>query len=107
VSPWTKDLVLTDAFRAPLAEVFKLLEVIRNYQLENRWAHCPLIHVNHHIICIETQAVSVFWLAVPGQYVMKIISLLGLMLSYVAAAVILLVSLTFHINKVMVMTIPC
>lgn len=36
VSPWTEDLVLTDAFRAPLAEVFKLLEVIRNYQLENR-----------------------------------------------------------------------
>jgi hypothetical protein len=36
VSPWTEDLVLTDAFRAPLVEVFKLLEVIRNYQLENR-----------------------------------------------------------------------
>jgi hypothetical protein len=36
VSPWTEDLLLTDAFRAPLAEVFKLLEVIRNYQLENK-----------------------------------------------------------------------
>jgi len=38
VSPWTEDLVLTDAFRAPLAEVFRLLELIHNYQLENRYA---------------------------------------------------------------------
>lgn len=32
VSPWTDDMILTDAFRAPLAEVFRLLEVIQNYQ---------------------------------------------------------------------------
>ncbi|KAG8228658.1 hypothetical protein J437_LFUL008309 [Ladona fulva] len=32
VMPWTNDLILTDAFRAPLAEVFDLLEIIRNYQ---------------------------------------------------------------------------
>ncbi|XP_063231759.1 sterol regulatory element-binding protein cleavage-activating protein [Bacillus rossius redtenbacheri] len=35
VSPWADDLVLTDAFRAPLAEVFKLVEIIRNYQQDN------------------------------------------------------------------------
>uniref|UniRef100_A0A1B6CPD3 Sterol regulatory element-binding protein cleavage-activating protein n=1 Tax=Clastoptera arizonana TaxID=38151 RepID=A0A1B6CPD3_9HEMI len=35
VSPWTDDLYLTDAIRAPLAEVFKLLEVIQNYQQPN------------------------------------------------------------------------
>lgn len=36
VSPWTDDMMLTDAFRAPLAEVFRLLEVIQNYQGSNR-----------------------------------------------------------------------
>ncbi|XP_065216116.1 sterol regulatory element-binding protein cleavage-activating protein [Planococcus citri] len=35
VSPWTEDLLLTDAFRSPLAESFKLTEIIRNYQLNN------------------------------------------------------------------------
>ncbi|GLH11360.1 F-box/WD repeat-containing protein 7 [Gryllus bimaculatus] len=37
VCPWTKDMMLTDAFRAPLSEVFKLLEVIQNYQHENSY----------------------------------------------------------------------
>lgn len=32
VLPWEKDLVLTDAFRAPLFEVFKLLEIISNHE---------------------------------------------------------------------------
>ncbi|XP_054271772.1 sterol regulatory element-binding protein cleavage-activating protein [Macrosteles quadrilineatus] len=36
VFPWTEDLKLTDAFRAPLAEVFPLLEAIQNYQDPNR-----------------------------------------------------------------------
>lgn len=37
VFPWTEDLKLTDAFRAPLAEVFPLLEAIQNYQDQNRY----------------------------------------------------------------------
>ncbi|RZF42925.1 hypothetical protein LSTR_LSTR017354 [Laodelphax striatellus] len=36
VSPWSDDFLLTDAYRAPLAEVFSLVEVIHNYQHENR-----------------------------------------------------------------------
>lgn len=32
VSPWSESLYLWDAFRAPLQEVFKLLEVVRNYE---------------------------------------------------------------------------
>lgn len=36
VVPWTKDLLLTDAYRAPLYEVFKLLEIVRNHEDENR-----------------------------------------------------------------------
>ncbi|KAI5700000.1 hypothetical protein M8J76_009773 [Diaphorina citri] len=35
VSPWTKDLILTDAIRAPMAESFKLVELISNYQDKN------------------------------------------------------------------------
>lgn len=32
VHPWSSDLQLVDAFRAPLYEVFKLLEIIRNHE---------------------------------------------------------------------------
>ncbi|XP_057319656.1 sterol regulatory element-binding protein cleavage-activating protein [Microplitis mediator] len=32
VVPWADDLALSDAFRAPLYEVFNLLEIIQNYQ---------------------------------------------------------------------------
>nr|XP_018911050.1 PREDICTED: sterol regulatory element-binding protein cleavage-activating protein [Bemisia tabaci]XP_018911059.1 PREDICTED: sterol regulatory element-binding protein cleavage-activating protein [Bemisia tabaci] len=35
VAPWTNDLMLMDAFRPPLAEAFKLLEIVENYQHEN------------------------------------------------------------------------
>ncbi|KAJ9574024.1 hypothetical protein L9F63_008550, partial [Diploptera punctata] len=47
VAPWTDDLVLTDAFRAPLAEVFKLLEAVQNYQHEN--SSKSLSHVCLHV----------------------------------------------------------
>lgn len=30
--PWNEELKLGDAFRAPLQEVFRLLETIRNHQ---------------------------------------------------------------------------
>lgn len=36
VHPWVDNLVLSDAFRGPLAESFKLVEIIRNYQLNNK-----------------------------------------------------------------------
>ncbi|XP_060850773.1 sterol regulatory element-binding protein cleavage-activating protein isoform X2 [Rhopalosiphum padi] len=36
VTPWLDNLVLSDAFRGPLAESFKLVEIIRNYQLDNK-----------------------------------------------------------------------
>lgn len=32
--PWNNDMILTDAFRGPLYEVFKLLELVRNHQDE-------------------------------------------------------------------------
>ncbi|KAK6639923.1 hypothetical protein RUM43_008200 [Polyplax serrata] len=35
VSPWLKELIVSDAFRAPLYQVFPLLETIRNFQPEN------------------------------------------------------------------------
>uniref|UniRef100_A0A1B6K5Y5 SCAP N-terminal domain-containing protein n=1 Tax=Homalodisca liturata TaxID=320908 RepID=A0A1B6K5Y5_9HEMI len=35
VFPWTEEMELTDAYRAPLAEVFPLLEAIQNYQDSN------------------------------------------------------------------------
>jgi len=37
VTPWMDNLDLSDAFRGPLAESFKLVEIIRNYQLENKY----------------------------------------------------------------------
>lgn len=33
VLPWNRDLIVTDAYRGPLAEIFKLIEVIRNHQV--------------------------------------------------------------------------
>lgn len=32
VLPWSDEMQLMDAFRAPLYEVFKLLEIVRNHQ---------------------------------------------------------------------------
>lgn len=34
VIPWKKNLLLTDAYRAPLHEIFKLLEIVRNHEDE-------------------------------------------------------------------------
>ncbi|XP_037940962.1 sterol regulatory element-binding protein cleavage-activating protein [Teleopsis dalmanni] len=34
VLPWTEDMHLMDAFRAPLYEVFRLLEIVRNHESE-------------------------------------------------------------------------
>lgn len=36
VIPWKKNLLLTDAYRGPLYEIFKLLEIVRNHEDENR-----------------------------------------------------------------------
>lgn len=37
VIPWKKELQLKDAYRAPLYEVFKLLEIVRNHEDEARY----------------------------------------------------------------------
>lgn len=36
VIPWKSDMLLTDAFRATLHEIFKLLEIVRNHEDEAR-----------------------------------------------------------------------
>lgn len=54
VCPWTKDMLLTDAFRAPLSEVFKLLEVIHNYQHEN--SSKTLSHLCLHVEAVKTKS---------------------------------------------------
>uniref|UniRef100_A0A182W1M5 Sterol regulatory element-binding protein cleavage-activating protein n=1 Tax=Anopheles minimus TaxID=112268 RepID=A0A182W1M5_9DIPT len=36
VVPWEDDLLLTDAFRGPLYEVFKLVEIIRNHEDQSK-----------------------------------------------------------------------
>ncbi|XP_034230725.1 sterol regulatory element-binding protein cleavage-activating protein isoform X1 [Thrips palmi] len=56
VSPWNDNLVLTDAFRGPLSEVFKLLENIRNYELENRSR--SLSHVCLHVEAVKSRYTS-------------------------------------------------
>lgn len=43
VTPWVDDLVSSDAFRGPLAESFKLVEILRNYQLENKYVSNKLL----------------------------------------------------------------
>ncbi|XP_050301883.1 sterol regulatory element-binding protein cleavage-activating protein [Anthonomus grandis grandis] len=47
VLPWEPDLILGDAFRAPLYESFKLLDIVRNY--EDGESHKTLGHVCLHI----------------------------------------------------------
>lgn len=51
VLPWNKDLVLTDAFRGPLFEVFKLLEIINNHEtnvtLSNLCLHVENVKRSH------------------------------------------------------------
>lgn len=37
VIPWKKNLLLTDAYRGPLHEIFKLLEIVRNHEDEMRY----------------------------------------------------------------------
>lgn len=48
--PWGPDLALGDAFRAPLYEAFKLLEVVRNYQNED-----SLKSLGH--VCLHVEAI--------------------------------------------------
>ncbi|CRK90733.1 CLUMA_CG004425, isoform A [Clunio marinus] len=51
VLPWSKDLTLTDAFRGPLFEVFKLLEIINNHEtnvtLSNLCLHVENVKRSH------------------------------------------------------------
>ncbi|KAJ6645206.1 Sterol regulatory element-binding protein cleavage-activating protein, partial [Pseudolycoriella hygida] len=47
VLPWKKDLILTDAFRGPLHEIFKLLEIVRNHEDEE--SKTTLAHICLHV----------------------------------------------------------
>ncbi|XP_017777723.1 PREDICTED: sterol regulatory element-binding protein cleavage-activating protein isoform X2 [Nicrophorus vespilloides] len=51
VVPWTDSLAIGDAFRAPLYEAFKLLDVVRNYQDPNSLK--TLGHVCLHVESIK------------------------------------------------------
>ncbi|XP_050081317.1 sterol regulatory element-binding protein cleavage-activating protein [Anopheles maculipalpis] len=46
VVPWEEDLLLTDAFRGPLYEVFKLVEIIRNHEDQSK---TTLSHLCLHV----------------------------------------------------------
>ncbi|XP_065077845.1 sterol regulatory element-binding protein cleavage-activating protein [Ochlerotatus camptorhynchus] len=46
VVPWEEDLQLTDAFRGPMYEVFKLIEIIRNHEDESK---TTLSHLCLHV----------------------------------------------------------
>ncbi|GIX67768.1 sterol regulatory element-binding protein cleavage-activating protein, partial [Caerostris extrusa] len=39
VSPWKSDLILIDAFRAPLSIAFQINELLRNHQIYQRTAN--------------------------------------------------------------------
>ncbi|KAG4069729.1 hypothetical protein HA402_008567 [Bradysia odoriphaga] len=47
VLPWKEDLILTDAFRGPLNEIFKLLEIVRNH--EDQESKTTLAHICLHV----------------------------------------------------------
>lgn len=51
VLPWEADLTVGDAFRAPLYEAFKVLDVVRNYQDKN-----SLKTLGH--VCLHVEAVT-------------------------------------------------
>ncbi|XP_057669647.1 sterol regulatory element-binding protein cleavage-activating protein isoform X1 [Diorhabda carinulata] len=51
VLPWKDDLTLGDAFRAPLYEAFKLLDIVRNYQDQN-----SLKNLGH--VCLHVEAIK-------------------------------------------------
>lgn len=51
VVPWKKELQLTDAYRAPLHQVFKLLEIVRNHEDE-------VSKVNLGNICLHIENVK-------------------------------------------------
>ncbi|XP_026284817.1 sterol regulatory element-binding protein cleavage-activating protein isoform X1 [Frankliniella occidentalis] len=56
VSPWNDKLVLTDAFRGPLSEVFALLETIRNYEDVN--SSRSLSHICLHVEAVKSRYTS-------------------------------------------------
>lgn len=56
VFPWTDDMQLMDAFRAPLYEVFKLLEIVRNHESEE--SKKTLEHICLHVENVKRRAQS-------------------------------------------------
>ncbi|CAL1263212.1 unnamed protein product [Larinioides sclopetarius] len=49
VSPWKSDLILTDAFRAPLSIAFQINEILRNHQINQGTAN----HTSLEDLCLQ------------------------------------------------------
>lgn len=70
VVPWTPKLLLADAFRAPLYEVFKLLEIVRNFQHETK----TLGHLCLHVEAVKQRTNSIRYETILPEYNCLILS---------------------------------
>ena len=46
VIPWKENLIIMDAIRAPIAQVFSIVETISNYQLKTGYVHRKRLKVS-------------------------------------------------------------
>lgn len=60
VLPWTNNLLLTDAYRGPLHEIFKLLEIVRNHEDEVSKTNLANICLHVENVKMNTKSSSVF-----------------------------------------------
>lgn len=60
VLPWRKNLLLTDAYRGPLHEIFKLLEIVRNHEEETSKTNLANICLHVENVKMPTKYSSVF-----------------------------------------------
>lgn len=60
VLPWRKNLLLTDAYRGPLHEIFKLLEIVRNHEEETSKTNLANICLHVDNVKMPTKYSSIF-----------------------------------------------
>lgn len=60
VLPWRKNLLLTDAYRGPLHEIFKLLEIVRNHEEETSKTNLANICLHVENVKKPTKHSSIF-----------------------------------------------
>lgn len=60
VLPWRKNLLLTDAYRGPLHEIFKLLEIVRNHEEETAKTNLANLCLHVENVKMPTKSSSVF-----------------------------------------------